>query len=76
MQIANHSYDESTQVYEVQFRAGGPVYQYQGVDADTANAVQTAEPDDLGRLIQARLVTGKPFEFVRVDPDQAEGDAA
>lgn len=73
MPIARHSYDEDSRVYEVQFKAGGPVYRYLGVDPEAAGQIQNAPEDALGKTIQNVLVQGSPFEFERVAPDDTEG---
>ena len=72
MPIANHSYNEGTKTYEVQFKDGGPKYLYQGVEPDVAATIQNAPDDELGKLVQSTLVRGKPYEFVRVDPDEED----
>lgn len=73
MPIANHSYDAGSQTYSVQFRDGGPTYIYQGVSQESASEVQNADADNLGKVVQSVLVRGKPYEFVKVEPDEGQG---
>jgi hypothetical protein len=74
MPIANHSYDADAKTYTVQFKEGGPVYQYNDVPADVAGTVQSASQDDLGKTVQAALVQGG-FEFSRLPPPEVEDGA-
>ena len=62
-------YDDSTGEYHVQFKAGGPVYIYPDVDADTAGAIDSS--DDPRKAISAVLV-GRDFR--KVDPQDEEGE--
>ena len=64
--------------YRVQFRDGGAIYDYQGVEREDVQAIQQAEPDDVGAVIRSLLVNGA-YPFEKVDPNQPEtegGDAA
>lgn len=71
MPIAHNSYDDAARVYTVQFKPGGAFYRYQGVPPEQAQAINAAEPSDLGKVIREVLVVGTPYEFIKVDPDQA-----
>jgi hypothetical protein len=69
--IAQTGYDDAAQDYHVQFKAGGPVYVYHEVDADTAAAIASA--DSVGKAVSTYLVSGG-FKWTKLDPP-AEDDA-
>lgn len=74
MPIANHSYDAGAKTYTVQFKVGGPVYQYNDVPAEVAETVQGASSDDLGKTVQSALVRGG-FEFAKLPPPEVDDGA-
>lgn len=75
MPIANHSYDESTQSYRVQFKDGGPIYIYSDVDVEKANAIQAADSDQLGKIIQSELVRSD-HPFTKIEPDALDDEGS
>lgn len=61
--------------YRVQFKEGATIYDYRAVLPEDVQAIQQADIDDVAAVIRRRLVNGG-YEFVRVDPNQPEGEGS
>lgn len=61
-QIASIGYDHALKLLEIEFKAGGSVYQYEGVPADMADAF--AKADSKGRFLSEHIKKAFPAKRV------------